>query len=67
MWLLSGPIREGFREEVMAELGLEGYVGFGTVGIGISRTAKRGKGQCGRLRPNQATCSTESEGQEDGV
>lgn len=45
----------------MAELGLEGYVGFGTVAIGISGTAKRGKGQCSGLRPNQAACSTERE------
>lgn len=51
----------------MTELGLEGYAGFGTIAIGISGTAKRGKGQCGRLRPNQAGCSTESEGQGDGV
>lgn len=32
VWL----IREGFREEVMAELGLEACVGFGTVAISIS-------------------------------
>lgn len=45
----------------MAELGLEGYVGFGTVAIGISGTAKRGKGQCSGLRLNQAACGTERE------
>ena len=42
MWLPSGPIREGFREEVMSGLGLEACAGFGTAAIHVSEEAKRG-------------------------
>lgn len=53
MWLLSGSIREGFREEVTSRLDLDGCVGFGKAATGISGEAKRGEGQCGRLRPRR--------------
>ena len=53
MWLLSGSIREGFREEVISRLGLDGCVGFGKAATGISGEAKRDEGQCSRLRPHR--------------
>lgn len=53
MWLLSGSIREGFREEVISRLGLDGCVGFGKAATGISGEAKRDEVQCGRLRPRR--------------
>lgn len=49
MWLLPGPIMEGFREKVMSELGLEASAGFRTAAIGVSGMAERGAGQGGSL------------------
>lgn len=40
---------EGFREEVISELGLEACAGFRTAAVGILGAAERGKGQGGSL------------------